>query len=65
VRPELFEAQLAAGTAGVEQKETAATGEALWKVGIEFDGNFADAALRLDDLRDRDELAYSRISSAK
>jgi hypothetical protein len=54
-----------AGAARIEQEEAAAFGEALRKVGEEFGSYFADAALGLDDLRDRDKLAYSRISKAK
>jgi hypothetical protein len=56
--------QLTAGAACLEQKKAAAFGEALRKVGEEFGSDFADASLGLDDLRDRDKLAYSRISKA-
>ena len=65
MRPEVFQVQFAAGAACVEQEKAAAFGEALGKVGKEFGSDFADASLGLDDLRDRDKLAYSRISKAK
>jgi hypothetical protein len=65
VWPEVFQVKLAAGAARIEQKETTAIGEALGKIGEKFRGNFANSALGLDDLRDRNELAYSKISSAK
>jgi hypothetical protein len=65
MRPEVFQVKFAAGATRVEQKKAAAFGKALWEVGKEFGGNFADTSLGLDNLRDRDEIAYSKISSAK
>lgn len=57
--------QFAAGAGAVEQKNAAAIGEALGKVGEDVCRYFADAALRLGDARNGDELAvYSRISRA-
>jgi hypothetical protein len=65
VGPEIFQVKLAAGAAGVEQEKAVAFGEAFGEVGKEVGSDFADAALCLGDTRDRDKLAYSRISSAK
>jgi hypothetical protein len=65
MRPEIVQMEFAAGAACIEQKKTAAFSEALGKVGEELGGYFADASLGLDDLRDRDKLAYSRISKTK
>jgi hypothetical protein len=49
----------------VEKKKAAAFGEAVGEIGEYFRGHFANAALHPNDARDRNVLAYSKISSEK
>jgi hypothetical protein len=64
VRPERLQYQLASPAARVQRENLPTLFEPLRKIGVEFGGNLAAAALRLDRAGDGNELfAYSRISS--
>jgi hypothetical protein len=65
VGPESFQRQFAPLASGTQPEEPLAFGKALGKIRVQFGGNFADSALRLDNARDGDvRVRYSRISSS-